>query len=89
MANLQYFLHFNAGFQIPKKSWANENGVRKSVDYLFFLPGVAKGMSTLEWTESSHDENVGVDRLGMRVANESAYSKLIDSNPGHENAINY
>lgn len=35
-------------------------------------------MGTLEWTESSSDENTGVDHLGMRVANESSYSKLID-----------
>lgn len=35
-------------------------------------------MGTLEWTESSSEENTGVDHLGMRVANESSYSKLID-----------
>lgn len=35
-------------------------------------------MGILAWTESSSDENKGVDHLGMRVAAESAYSKLID-----------
>lgn len=35
-------------------------------------------MGTLEWTKSSSEENTGVDHLGMRVANESTYSRLID-----------
>ena len=35
-------------------------------------------LGTLEWTESSSEENTGVDHLGLRVANESSYSKLID-----------
>jgi hypothetical protein len=35
-------------------------------------------MGTLKWTESSSEENTGVDHLGMRVADESSYSQLID-----------
>ena len=35
-------------------------------------------MGVIEWTEKSGDENTGVDHLGMRVAAESSYSKLID-----------
>jgi len=35
-------------------------------------------MGIIEWTEKSGDENTGVDHLGMRVADESSYSKLID-----------
>jgi len=35
-------------------------------------------MSIISWTENSSDKNTGVDHLGMRVAAESAYSKLID-----------
>ena len=37
-------------------------------------------MSVLGWTEPSNNESIGVDHLGMRVAGEQAYSKLIDFN---------
>lgn len=35
-------------------------------------------MGVIEWTEKSGDENTDVDHLGMRLADESSYLKLID-----------
>ena len=37
-------------------------------------------MGKIAWTVQSNNENSGVDHLGMRVAGEQAYSKMIDFN---------